>query len=108
MSEQTRGDRLWAELNEAHTLDPMQQVILQEACRVADRLDSLDARIGAGDDAALTEARQQQNVMKQLLVSLRLPDAKGQRPQQRGARGAYAKGGGKVSSLERARQQKSG
>ena len=40
---------------------------------------------------ALAEARQQQNVFKQLLVSLRLPDAStGKRPQHRGgARGAY-------------------
>ena len=42
-------------------------------------------------DNVLSEARQQQNVFKQLLVSLRLPDASGNRPQVRGARGAYSK-----------------
>jgi hypothetical protein len=109
MADITRGDNLWTEVTEAHDLDPVQLVILQEACRCADRLDALDARIGAGDDAALSEARQQQNVMKQLLVSLRLPDAAtGKKPTLRAARGAYSKRpSGKVSSLDRARAAKS-
>ena len=105
--ERTRGQRLHDDITEAHDLDPAQRILLEEACRIADRLDSLDARIASGDDAALTEARQQQNVMKQLLVSLRLPDAAGKRPQLRSARGAYNKPSGKVSSLERARQRSS-
>jgi hypothetical protein len=51
-------------------------------------------------DGALSEARQQQNVLKQLLVSLRLPDAAtGQRPQYRGARGSYAKGADRADKL---------
>lgn len=109
----TRGDRLRAEITEAHDLDPAQTAILDEACRCADRLDDLDALVvvrgaaAALDDGILTEARQQQNVMKQLLVALRLPDAAGKRPQLRSARGAYAKSG-KVSSLDRARQAKTG
>ena len=113
MSDQTRGQSLWAEITELHDLDPMQRVILEEACRCADRLDELDALIAARgaasalDDSILGEARQQQNVMKQLLVSLRLPDVKGRRPQLRSARGAYAKGDTKVSSLDRARAAKS-
>ena len=111
----TRGRRLWREITEAHELDPMQTVMLEEACRCADRLDKLEeklsgredawahllARMDFGDedtrvielriDGALSEARQQQNVFKQLLAALRLPDAAGVRPQQRGgARGAYA------------------
>lgn len=109
-----RGRRLWREIAEEHDLDPMQKVILEEACRTADRLDRLEeklsgredawahllSRVDLGDDGmrvielrvdgALSEARQQQNVFKQLLASLRLPDAAGARPQQRGgARGAY-------------------
>jgi hypothetical protein len=66
-------------------------------------------------DGVLSEARQQQNVLKQLLVSLRLPDAgTGARPQYRGARGAYSKepksdaSPGKVSSLDRARVARGG
>lgn len=113
-AEPTRGQQLWAEITEAHDLDPMQRVILEEACRCADRLDELDSLITARgaasalDDSILGEARQQQNVMKQLLVSLRLPDQAGKRPQGRGARGAYQKSGaGKVSSLDKARAAKS-
>ena len=89
---QTRGKRLWEQVTEAHSLDPVGFVLLEEACRQADRLDTLDRRIRRGGergDAAMKEARQQQNVLKQLLVSLRLPDAEGERPQKRGARGAY-------------------
>jgi hypothetical protein len=126
-----RGKKLWDEITEGHDLDPTQRVILEEACRCADRLDQLDDIIaGKGVlqllhfrsmtddederaitmtvDAVLAEARQQQNVFKQLLVSLRLPEkATGKRPQQRGARGAY-KPSGKVSSLDRARRAKTG
>lgn len=111
----TRGRRLWREITEAHELDPMQVVLLEEACRCADRLDKLEEKLSGREDAwahllsrmdlgdedtrvielriegALSEARQQQNVFKQLLASLRLPDAAGARPQQRGgARGSYS------------------
>lgn len=111
----TRGKRLWREITEEHELDPMQTVMLEEACRCADRLDKLEEKLSGREDAwvhlrtraesmadegvtidlvidgALSEARQQQNVFKQLLASLRLPDSAGARPQQRGgARGSYA------------------
>lgn len=109
-------------------MDPAQIVILEEACRTADRLDRLDSilrgvdaewlrlRLGADEGdvtvvlaGPLAEARQQQTVLKQLLVALRLPDAEtGVRPQRRPARGSNApKGsvrpGGTVTALERAR-----
>jgi hypothetical protein len=109
----TRGQNLWTEITEAHDLDPAQSLILEEACRLADRLDQLDTLIGsrgvaaALDERILGEARQMQNVLKQLLVSLRLPDQSGRRPQQRGARGAYQTGSAKVSSMDRARAAKS-
>lgn len=115
MDDETRGARLRREILDAHQLDPAQLVILDEACRSADRLDELDRLIvsrgaaAALDEKILGEARQQQNVMKQLLVALRLPDvASGRRPQLRSARGAYQKDPGKVSSLERARAKRSG
>lgn len=98
-----RGRRVWDAVEELHELDAIQRVTLEEACRAADRLDVLDGRVRAGDDAALAEARQQQNVMKQLFAALRLPDAAGVKPQQRGgARGSYApkkSGTGAVVSL---------
>ena len=109
----TRGALLWDEVAGAHELDPSQRLILEEACRVADRLDELDKLVTARgvasalDSGILAESRQQQNVMKQLMVALRLPDAKGKRPQLRAARGAYQTGSRKVSSLEQARAAKS-
>lgn len=84
-----RGDRLWA----AHYDEVVGErglVLLEEACRIADRLDKLDACL-KGDaavwslvlndrdevlevrvDAALVEARQQANVLRQLIVALPL------------------------------------
>lgn len=125
------GSTLWQAIIDEHDLDAAQVVQLEEACRAKDRLDRLDQLLrgevatwtslvlditsdGTTYDlrvsAALTQANATANMMKQLLAALRLPDAQsGKRPQHRGARGAYkpvaAKG---VSSLERARQAKTG
>ena len=63
-------------------------------------------------DDVLMKANATANQMKQLLAALRLPDAvTDKRPRQRGGgRGAYAPTvkGGNVSSLDRAREKKSG
>jgi len=109
-----KGERLWRELHALHELDPVQTVLLEEACRIADRLDRLDLLVGGRAtawarllptdddrvmeltiDGAVAEARQQATVLKQLLAALRLPDvASGARPQQRGgARGSYTPSG---------------
>ena len=60
---------------------------------------------------AWVEARQQANILKQLIAALRLPDqATGKKPQVRSARGSYAPraaGSAAVSSLEMARRAKS-
>lgn len=124
------GARLWESIAGAHELSAAQFVQLEEACRAKDRLDKLD-RVLRGDverwtsdvfdeardryelkiDAALTQANATANLMKQLIAALRLPDEEtGKRPQRRGPRGAQKPStpGGKVSSLERARQRKSG
>lgn len=119
------GRKLWRDIESAHDLDAPQKAMLEEACRIKDRLDKLDELL-RGDvetwatlvhdlrtqdyelkiDGALSEARQQANQLKQLLIALRLPDSSGKRPQQRGGgRGAYAPSG--VSSLDRARARKS-
>ncbi len=134
------GRALWRDITSAHEfLDAQQLVQLTEACRAKDRLDEFDAVIrgrpdfvdllhfrtqGAHEDKAvievkfdsiLTVANATANLLKQLLAAMRLPDASGARPQQRGgARGAYGaqtpggKTPGKVSSIERARSRKSG
>ena len=125
------GTTLWDSIAGAHALDAMQVVQLTEACRMKDRLAPLD-RLLRGDvsawaeivdrdgfpstlviNGALDKANTTANTMKQLLASLRLPDAAGNRPQQRGgARGAYGaqtpggKESAKVSSIDRARARK--
>lgn len=126
-----RGRRLWREITEGYDLaeKPAELVMLEEACRIADRLERLDEilsgevdtwmrlQLPRGEnveelklvvDGALAEARQQANQLKQLVAALRLPDeVSGKRPQQRGgARGSYQSNGtgsGSVSSLDRAR-----
>ncbi|WP_082581197.1 hypothetical protein [Leifsonia sp. Root227] len=121
------GLRLWESVSKAHELDALQEVTLTEACRAKDRLDKLDGllrgdidvwlrlshRLQTEDyelkvDQALGSANATANLLKQLLASLRLPDAAvGKRPQQRGGgRGSYsptAAGAAKVSSLDAAR-----
>lgn len=127
------GQRLWDAITGDHDdLTASQLVQLEEACRAKDRLDRLDL-ILSGDseswmtvmhnartedyelkiDSALSQANSTANLMKQLIAALRLPDPQtGKKPQYRGPRGAVApqQPGGKVSSLDRARQrqQKSG
>lgn len=83
-----RGQRLWDEL-EGQVDGERGLVLLDEACRIADRLDRLDELL-RGDtdvwcrlvhdartqdyelriDAALVEARQQAGVLRQILTSL--------------------------------------
>jgi hypothetical protein len=127
-----RGAALWVSVTESHALPAAELEILAEACRCADRLERLDEHLQDGDlpwldveklrsdgatfrvtvDAALSEARQQQNILKQLIASLRLPDADtGKKPQRRpGAAGVrQPNGSGSVSSiLDRARAAKAG
>lgn len=125
------GRALWDGITAGHDLDPAQIVQLTEACRAKDRLDKMDELlrgdidtwsklvldIGDGDtydlrlDSALPQANATANLLKQLLAALRLPDAQtGKRPQHRPPRGAYTPGpgGGKVSSLDRARRAQTG
>lgn len=87
-----RGRRLWQQYtDDGAALKPAERVLLEEACRTADRLDTLD-RILRGDEDAwlrfrslnddgsivsvvvnnvLSEARQQQVALKALLAELR-------------------------------------
>jgi hypothetical protein len=86
-----RGRRLWRQLA-GRSFDPAGWVLLEEACRIADRLDQLDRLLGGdaelwlrldpgqfdGDpvhvvvDKALVEARQQANVLRQIIATLGL------------------------------------
>jgi len=85
-----RGQRLWDDLTKTRP-EPAARVLIEEACRIADRLDKLDRLLtGEADDwlgiveakgdpdrqelvitAPLAEARQQATALKQLLAELR-------------------------------------
>jgi hypothetical protein len=117
-----RGSQFWDCITTLHELAPAELEILAEACRCADRLERLDEHLHDPDlpwldveklrsdgatfrvtvDAALSEARQQQNIFKQLVASLRLPDEMtGRKPQRRPGAASRVPSG--VSSLDRAR-----
>lgn len=85
-----RGSALWDELIDGRSPDASQVMLIGEACRVADRLERLDAvllgkgrvwieiatdvrdddKVAVVVDSVLGEARQQQTVLRQLLVTL--------------------------------------
>lgn len=91
-----RGQRLWGELTKVSP-EPAARVLIEEACRIADRLDKLDRLLtGEADDwlgiveakgdpdrqelvitAPLAEARQQAGALKQLLAELRQATGRG-------------------------------
>lgn len=122
-----RGRRLWREMHALVDFNPAETVLLEEACRMADRLDRLDRVLTSSSelvrlrvdgnggeavfvvDGAMAEARQQANVLKQLIASLRLPDEiTAKRPQKRhGSRGVGAPrvtgGAGRASAKDRLR-----
>jgi hypothetical protein len=91
---QARGKRMWTESLQAWSLTPAHLVLLEEACRTADRLELLDKLIRAATKAPrkrlrdsadepdepdetvtiaglMAEGRAQQTVLKNLLTELR-------------------------------------
>lgn len=79
-----RGRRLWREIHSQGPLTPDRRALLEEACRISDRLDLLDSIIrgaAAGVNAEegtagdlqrwLAESRQQSATLKALLVEIR-------------------------------------
>ena len=98
----TAGKSLWKSVTDEYELDTHESLLLIQACRTADRLDSMAAELATspltltnfrGDEVAhplLTESRQQSLTLSRLLASLRLPSGDEARPQRRGAaRGSY-------------------
>lgn len=85
------GEQVWDSVAEAYNLGPVEAVLLQEACRCADRLEVLAPAAAAGDVAAMREERLTAQVQTRMLRAMRLPDpATGRRPQRRsGPRGVY-------------------
>lgn len=105
-----RGQRMWSESVEAWSLTPAHLVLLEEACRTADRCGLLDDMIrrqmdGSGDDegesagitALLAEARAQQVALKGIVAELR----QGQRQAggQSGSQSELSGGGSGVADL---------
>ena len=91
-----RAQRLWDSLTGDRDADAAWLVLAEEACRIADRLDRLEALLSGdgrewariewesrGDrreirlvfDDALAEARQQANTLRQIVTSLKLGQA---------------------------------
>lgn len=79
-----RGQRLWEQMTAAGELPPGHLVLLEEACRIADRLDVLDGIIrrwteptdedegGSGDiSGLLAESRQQATALKGIIAEIR-------------------------------------
>jgi len=96
------GRRLWRATLDGYLLTEHELVLLQQATRVIDHLDQLDAQLTANGllvagragelkvHPALAEARQQRLVLAKLLSALRLPvEATSTRSQHRGIRGVY-------------------
>lgn len=101
---QSAGRRLWRSILDEYELDVHEEILLLQACRCADRLDTLAKEATAptitntkGDvvaHPALVESRQQSITLSRLLASMRLPSGdegeQPQRPPRRGgARGSY-------------------
>lgn len=91
-----RGQAMYANLTVGREFDAAWQVLIEEACRIADRLERLDALLGGDVDSwarierkfrgsdriielvfddALAEARQQANTLRQIITSLKLGQA---------------------------------
>jgi hypothetical protein len=81
------GARLWRELTAAGEPDPLQRVLLLEACRIADRLETLDRQLHGHDwlrfrhdesgaevtvhvDRVLAEAREQATALRGIVADL--------------------------------------
>lgn len=88
-----RGQKLWDEMA-GTALGPTHRLLLEEACRIADRLDHLDQLIGQGHIALMTEARQQTTALRGIVAELRSGAPKAKAPKTAAAAAAAASGAG--------------
>lgn len=108
------GSQLWRDMTAEGDLAPMAMVLLVEACRIVDRLETLDATLQGGQaqwldldvdeegntatvivDKALAESRQQATALKQLVGEIRQFTGKGKVSNS----GSVTKGGGSIADL---------
>jgi hypothetical protein len=95
------GRRLWRAVVGTYDLESHEELLLEQACHVADACADLQDAVDTGpliaDDRAapaLVELRQQRLLLGRLLAALRVPGEDVARPPQRRAlRGVYTPGG---------------
>jgi hypothetical protein len=86
-----RGLRLWEESLAGRDLGPTHRVLLEEACRIADRLEALDGMIRALSQEfasaapVLAESRQQSMALQRILTEVRQGAKELPAPQQGGS-----------------------
>lgn len=99
------GRRLWDIASEEYELANHELALLEEACRVRDRIVELDAAVkddglmlpssqGARVHPAVGEARQQRLTLARLLATLQIPGLDDDLPAARGVRGVYGRARG--------------
>lgn len=98
------GKRLWEVSTAEFEWADHELALLEEACRVRDRIVELDAAVktdglmlpssqGSRVHPAVAEGRQQRLALARLLASLQIPGLEDDLPAARGVRGVY--GGGR-------------
>ena len=119
----SRGARLWREMTASGSLTPTHLVLLEEACRLADRLDWLNSIIartcspGKANDAEdegespaigplLAEARQQQTALRGLVAEIRQASKSSAAPSGKPAAKAGGSGVADLSARIAARRGK--
>lgn len=99
------GRRLWDASTDEFELANHELALLEEACRVRDRIVELDAAVkadglmlpssqGARVHPAVSECRQQRLTLARLLATLGIPGLDDDLPAARGARGVYGRARG--------------
>lgn len=99
------GRKLWDTSVAEFELADHELALLEEACRVRDRIVELDAAVssdglmiassqGLRVHPAVSEARQQRLTLARLLATLQIPGLDDDLPASRGARGVYGRARG--------------
>ena len=86
------GSAIWSDITDNFDLTEAERTVLLSACRTADLVAALQARIDADGPVLdtgrshplLVEVRQQRIVLARLVAALRVPDDDDNRPQRRG------------------------
>lgn len=99
------GKKLWEVSTDEFEWADHELALLEEACRVRDRIVELDATVvtdglmlessqGSRVHPAVGEARQQRLALARLLATLQIPGLEADAPPARGVRGVYGRARG--------------